>query len=355
MSPFIYNGLPARVVFGTGTVQRLPEELDRLKAARTLVLSTPQQLAEAERVVGLIGSRAAGTLPMATMHTPVEVTDQAVEIVRAAQVDAVVAVGGGSTTGLSKAIALRTGIKQVIVPTTYAGSEVTPILGETKNGVKTTQRNMKVLPDTVIYDVNLTLSLPPGLSATSGINAIAHAVEALYAEARNPVISLMAEEGIQALSKALPDIKRDSKGLEARSLALYGAWLCGICFGSVGAALHHRLCHILGGAYNLPHAETHTIVLPHAVAYNASAEPDAMKRIGRALGASDPSIGLFNLAKNLGAPTSLAEIGMPEAGIDHITDLVMKSTFYNPRALDRAAIRALLAHAWAGDQPSDKL
>jgi alcohol dehydrogenase class IV len=182
-------------------------------------------------------------------------------------------VGGGSTTGLGKAIALATGLDQIVVPTTYAGSEMTPILGQTERGVKTTQRSPAILPEVVIYDVDLTLTLPPALTATSGLNAIAHAVEALYAQDRNPIVSLMAEEGIAALARSLPVLVDAASDLAARSDALYGAWLCGACLGAVGMALHHKLCHTLGGSFDLPHAETHAVVLPHAVAYNSAAAP----------------------------------------------------------------------------------
>ena len=208
--------------------------------------------------------------------------------------------------GLGKAIALRTDLPQIVLPTTYAGSEMTPILGETKDGVKTTQRTPKVLPEVVIYDVDLTLGLPPAIAATSGMNAMAHAVEALYAKDRNPVISLMAEEGIRSLARALPGIAEDPQDREARSDALYGAWLCGTCLGAVGMALHHKLCHVLGGAFDLPHAETHTIVLPHAVAYNASAAPDAMDRVARALGAETPHKACSTLAGRLGRQAGAA-------------------------------------------------
>jgi alcohol dehydrogenase class IV len=228
---------------------------------------------------------------------------------------------------------------------------MTPILGETRGGLKTTQRSPKILPETVIYDVDLTLSLPPGLSTTSGINAIAHAVEALYATDRNPIISLMAEDGIAALARALPAIVSDPANRSARSDALYGAWLCGACLGAVGMALHHKLCHTLGGAFDLPHAETHTVVLPHAIAYNAASAPDAMARIARALGTKDPADGIYDLAGRLGAPRALRDLGMPENGIDRAADLAAQSPYPNPRPIERAAIRDLIGRAWAGDRP----
>jgi maleylacetate reductase len=351
MRPFVYNGQPSRVIFGSGTGARLKEELERLGIARAIVLSTPQQEADAQERARAIGDRAAGVFAGATMHTPVAVTDRALEAVSALGADGLVAIGGGSTIGLSKAIALRTDLPQIVVPTTYAGSEMTPILGETRDGAKTTLKSPKVLPETVIYDVELTLTLPAALSGTSGINAIAHAVEALYAEDRNPVISLMAEEAIRALARSLPIIAGSPLDRNARSDALYGAWLAGACLGNVGMALHHKLCHTLGGSFDLPHAETHTIVLPHATAYNASAAPEAMERIARALGTSDATAGLYDLAGRVGAKRALRDLGMPQAGIEQAADIALRNPYWNPRPLERSAIRDLIAAAWAGDRP----
>ncbi len=170
--------------------------------------------------------KAAGVFAGAVMHTPVEVSERAVEMASRLHADVVVAIGGGSTTGLGKAIALRTSLPQIVLPTTYAGSEMTPILGETENGLKKTQTTPKVLPQVVIYDVEQTMSLPTGLSGTSGINAIAHAVEALYARDRNPVTSTLALAAVKALASALPKIASDPADRDARYDALYGAWLC---------------------------------------------------------------------------------------------------------------------------------
>ena len=348
---FTYTALPARVVFGSGTLVRIPEELSALNCGRALVLSTPEQQDAAQALASRLGNLCAGTFTQAAMHTPVEVTERAMKAIRELGADCTVAIGGGSTTGLGKAIALRTDLPQIVVPTTYAGSEATPILGETQDGRKTTQRSAKVLPEVILYDVDLTLTLPRALSATSGINAIAHAVEALYTQDANPVISMMAERGIEAMARALPPIMRNPADQAARSDALFGAWLCGTCLGAVGMALHHKLCHTLGGSFNLPHAETHTVVLPHAVAYNAPATPDAMARVAHALGASNAAQGLFDLAKSLGAPTALGEIGMREADLDRAAELATVSPYWNPRPLERAGIRALLDDAFYGRHP----
>ena len=351
MQAFVYDGLPSRVIFGQGTLANASEELARLGCSRALVLSGPDQAHAARALATQLGEKAAGIFTGATMHTPVAVTEAAVAEVCRIGADCTVALGGGSTTGLGKAIALRTDLPQVAIPTTYAGSEMTPILGETKDGVKKTQRTHKVLPEVVIYDVDLTLTLPAALSATSGMNAIAHAVEALYARDRNPIISIVAEEAIEKLRTALPLIVQQPADPAARSDALYGAWLAGMCLGSVGMALHHKLCHVIGGSFDLPHAETHTVILPHALAYNAPAAAEAVARVGRALGRDDAPLALFDLSGRLGAPRSLRSLGMAEGDIDRATDLVMKDSYWNPRPLEREAIHGLIVRAWAGEPP----
>lgn len=351
MKPFAYTSDPVRVIFGRGTIDKVADEVRRLGCSRALVLSTPQQKTDAADLVTRLDLLAAGAFHDATMHTPTDVTERAVALARELRADCTVALGGGSTTGLGKAIALRTDLPQIAIPTTYAGSEATAIIGETKDGVKVTQRTLKVLPEVIVYDVDLNMTLPPALTATSGMNAIAHAVEALYAQDQNPVTSLMAEEGIRALARALPAIITDPRDADARSDALYGAWLCGTCLNAVGMALHHKLCHTLGGSFDLPHAEVHTVVIPHATAYNAPAAPDAMRRIAAALGAQDAAQGLFDLAQRLGAPTSLASIGMTADGIDKAADLAVKSPYWNPRPIDRDSIRRLIDNAFHGRRP----
>ena len=353
IAPFTYTANPARVVFGSGAMGHVSAEAERLGLKRVLVLSTPEQAGAADAIAERLGQLAAGRFAGAVMHTPVEVTERAMDVVRADHIDGVVAIGGGSTIGLGKAIALRTDLPQIVIPTTYAGSEMTPILGETKDGAKTTQSDARILPEVVIYDVDLTLTLPASLSGTSGMNAIAHAVEALYARDHNPIISLMAVEGIAALAKALPRIATDPSDKDARSGALYGAWLCGSCLGAVGMALHHKLCHVLGGSFNLPHAETHTVVLPHALAYNAPAIPEAMARLEAVLG-PDPALALYELAGAVGAPRGLRDLDMAEGAIDEAVTRAMANPYWNPRPLDAAPLRTVIARAWAGHSPEKR-
>jgi len=352
LEPFVYQALPQRVVFGTGTIAAIGDEVTRLGRSRALILSTPQQENTAADLVATLGSRAVGTFPGAAMHTPVEVTQQALARARELKADCVIAVGGGSTTGLAKAIALRTELPQIVIPTTYAGSEATPILGETSGGKKTTQRSLRVLPAVVIYDVDLSLSLPPALSATSGLNAIAHAMEARYARDRNPVISLLAVEGVRALADSLPRILRDPEHHKARSDALFGAWACGTCLGATSMALHHKICHVLGGSFGLPHAETHAVILPHAIAYNEPVTAALLNPVAEVLGADTATDGIFALSRRLGAPKSLAEIGMPREGIARAADEIGANPYWNPRPVEREGVFHLLEDAFAGRQPS---
>jgi maleylacetate reductase len=351
MEPFVYQGLPSRVIFGPGSLAQLDREIGLLGATRALVLATPQQRAQAEALAATLGARAAGVFAEAVMHVPLETARAAREVAAQLGADCAIAIGGGSTTGLGKAIALETSLPIIAIPTTYAGSEMTPIYGLTEGGVKRTGRDLRVLPKTVIYDPTLTTSLPPALSLTSGINAIAHAAEGLYAQDANPITSLMAEDGIRALGEGLPRVIAQADDLEARSACLYGAWLCGTVLGSVGMALHHKLCHTLGGTFNLPHAETHTIVLPHALAYNREAAPAAMQRIARALHAEDAAQAAFDLARDHGAPTALKDIGLTASDLDTALDLALKNPYWNPRPLERAPLRALLEDAFEGRRP----
>ena len=351
MKNFVYNGQASRVVFGAGSLQHLGREIDALGARKALVLSTPEQRASAEMIADLLGARAAGVFDRAVMHVPIETAREAREIARQLGADCAVAIGGGSTTGLGKAIALDSGLPILAIPTTYAGSEMTPIYGITESGWKKTGRDARVLPRTVIYDPALTLSLPVGMSVSSAINAIAHAAEGLYALDSNPIMDLMAKEGIAAMGRALPAIKNGATDMQARSDALYGAWLCGTVLGNVGMALHHKLCHTLGGSFNLPHAETHTIVLSHALAYNAAAAPHAMQAIAAALRGSSAAQAVFDLAKNNGAAVALRDIGMKETDLDKACDIAMQNQYPNPRPLERMAIRQLLQDAFEGVRP----
>ena len=351
MQPFAFHLRVPRVVFGAGSIGQVLHELEALGLERALVLSTPGQASLGRRVAELLGKHAAGTFAGASMHVPVETVDRAVDEAQRVDADCTVAIGGGSTTGLGKALALDAGLPMIAIPTTYAGSEMTTMFGLTEGGAKRTGRDPAVLPRTVIYDPELSLGLPLATSVASAINAVAHAAEGLYAPDRNPVVDMFAIDGIGRIAAALPRLAADARDLQARGDALVGAWMCGVVMGNVTVGLHHKLCHTLGGSFGLPHAELHTVVLPHALAYNAAAAPEAMHAIAAALQAGSAPGGVFDLAARHGAATSLKAIGMDEGDLDRAADLAMQGQYPNPRPLERGPLRELLQKAWEGARP----
>ncbi|MFJ1967573.1 maleylacetate reductase [Streptomyces sp. NPDC087903] len=349
---FSYETRPVRVVFRAGAARTAPpDEAARLGLRRLLVVCGSRGESTARAVAEALGDSCAGVHTGARMHVPAETADLAVEAARVADADGIVAVGGGSAIGLGKAIALRTGLPLLAVPSTYSGSEMTPVWGLTEHGVKRTGRDPVVQPRSVVYDPELTLSLPVPLTVTSGINALAHAVEALYAPDTSPLVSLMAEDGVRALAEALPALVAEPADLGARGRALYGAWLCGACLGSTTMGLHHKVCHVLGGSYGLPHAETHTVVLPYVLAFNAPAAPRAVTALRRALGAPDVPRALWELAGRLGAPRSLAELGLKEDDVRVAADQVAGQPYANPRPVTADEVRAVLRAAYEGRPP----
>ncbi|MEM5470950.1 maleylacetate reductase [Hoeflea sp. AS60] len=346
---FTFPGIGTRVVFGSQTLARVGEEVERLGNKQAFVLSTPHQTEQAQSLATQLGALSAGSFSEAAMHTPVEVTERAIESFRRSGADCVVSIGGGSTIGLGKGIATRTGANQIAIPTSYAGSEMTDILGETKDGLKTTRRDASIRPETVIYDVDLTLTLPAEMTVTSSLNAIAHGVEALYAPDANPVISLMSVEAMKAFKAGLPVLREAPQDREARSLVLYGAWLCSTALGAVTMSLHHKLAHTLGGSFNTPHAETHAILLPHTASFNAVAT-DALAPLHDIFGAT-PGAGLWDFAREAGAPLALSDLGLSEADLDRASEIAVKNKYSNPRPFSQDDIRALLQAAWEGRRP----
>lgn len=347
---FIYQTSPVRVRFGAGALAHVASEIAAMGGKRALILSTPHQQTDASALAARLGPAAAGLFSEARMHTPTEVTARALAAYAECSADCILSLGGGSTIGLGKAISWRNDAPHLVVATTYAGSEVTDILGETEGGVKTTKRDPRIRPEVVIYDPELTLGLPVSMSVASGLNAMAHAIEGLYATDANPVTSLMAVEGIAALQRALPAICANPGDLRARSDALYGSWLCGTVLGAVAMALHHKLCHSLGGAFDLPHAETHAILLPHTAAFNAVAAGDALRPAAMLFG-GDLGGGLYDLAQALGAPMALKDLGVAMGDLAHVADLAVKNPYANPRPVTRDGILALLRAAWSGTRP----
>ncbi len=350
---FVHDALPMRVRFGAGSVSELPDEIDFLGLDQVVVLCSPEQTNTAEIVAGILGDRCVGILPHARMHVPQGAATGAQEAAERTGAQGCVAVGGGSAVGLGKAIALTTGLPIVAVPTTYAGSEMTPIWAITKNGEKRTGRDRRVLPRAVLYDPELTIPLPVGLSVVSGINAVAHAVEALYAPDSTPILDVMAAEGTRALLAALPRLVESGTDLPARAEALSGAWLCGAVLGATTMSLHHKICHVLGGTLDLPHAPTHTVVLPHVLAYNAPAVPRAIDAVAAALGGSaQPPEDLWAFIGRLDGPRSLRELGMRESDIATVADATVRQSYANPRTVTTDDVMQLMQRAWSGAPPS---
>jgi maleylacetate reductase len=345
---FVHDALGGRVVFGVGSVEHLGEEVDRLGAGRVLAIAGERAI---DGLVERLGGRWAASFTDVQQHVPVDAAARAVAAASEAGADCLVAMGGGSATGMAKAVALERQVLIVAVPTTYAGSEVTPIYGLTGPEGKRTGRDPRVLPRTVVYDPALTTGLPAEVTGPSGMNALAHCVEALYAPGANPVTSLLAEEGARALHRGLPGAVADPGDLVARSDALLGAWLAGTALASVGIGIHHQLCHLLGGAYRLPHAELHAVVLPHAVHFVAPAARPQLARLAGSLGVDDVAGGIWDLGRRLGTPASLAELGLAEAELDRAAEQAVARVVQTPRRAGVRELRALLEAAWQGGRP----
>lgn len=350
---FAFSQPALRVRFGPGVRRDTGAEIERIGCARAAILSTPGKIEMAEALASDIGGRVAALVPLAEMHTPVPSTEEALLEVERIRADCLVAIGGGSTIGLSKALALRTGLPQIVLPTTYSGSEATPVLGQTEGGHKTTITDPRVQPETILYDAELIRSLPLPITVASALNAMAHAAEGLYARDRNPVSKLFAREGLLAFRAALPAVRENPQNLEARGETLYGAWLCGTVLGQVGMALHHKLCHILGGSFDLPHADTHSVLLPHTIAFNAEAAGPLLDPVRDIFGGNDVGQALADFAGEVGAPRALRDLGMKEDDLDRAADLALEAFYWNPRLLVRDEVLGLLRSAWTGEVRAD--
>jgi maleylacetate reductase len=353
---FVAPPLPTRVVFGAGRIADVGLELDTAGLGQVLLLCTPGQRRFAEQIAADLGDRAVGVHDRARMHVPVESIEVARTIAADLGAHGCVAIGGGSSIGLAKALAREGALPYLAVATTYAGSEMTPVWGTTESGVKTTGKDERVRPRAVIYDPELTTGLPVAVSAASGLNAMAHAAEALYAPDGSPLVDLMAAEAVTALAGALPRIAADPADLDARGQALYAAWLCGMCLGATTMSLHHKLCHALGGAYDLPHAQTHAVLLPYSLDFNLPSAPAARNTLAAALADGDPSDGdpavtLWRLNRRLDVPPSLAAIGLPRQGIEKVAELALASPYANPRPLDHDGLVDVLTAAFEGRAP----
>lgn len=338
----VYAG---RVLHGSGAVTLVPGEVERLGAQRVLLVAAPSSAEAAQSLATALGDRHAATFGSPVRHSPVEVTARALALAGDVRADALVAIGGGSAIGLSKALAIRTGMPQVAVPTTYAGSEATPVLGETENGIKTTRRDPALAPGTIVYDPDLTLSLPRGLTLTSALNALAHAVEALWDTRASAATRAYAVESADGILTALPLVLDRPTDLPARARLQEAAWLAGACLAQARMGLHHQLAHALGGTFDLPHAELHALLLAYVMQFNLPAAPDAAARLAR-LTNGDPTLAVAALAARHDGPTTLRGLGVPREALRGVAERVAAAPYPNPRPVTADAVEELLLAAW---------
>ena len=349
---FIINPSPTRVVFGAGTAGQLAEEVAALGASRAMIVCTPGAAGRAQPFADALGDACAGIFADVETHVPQSVVDTARNRFNSLDADCLVTFGGGSSIDTGKPLAVATGAPVIALPTTYSGAEMTANYGIVIDGQKKPHRDDRAFARTVIYDPALTTGLPPYMTAISGMNALAHCVEALYPEQPHAVAALLAEEGARALIEGLPASVASPGDINARTRALYGAYLGGTVVTLVGIAIHHRTCHVLGGTYGLAHGDANSVILPQATAFNAPAAPQAMAALARALGSDDPAAAIFNLAQSMGAPTDLKSLGMQEADLDAAAERAIQNTAYNPRPLEFGPVREMLQNAYEGVRPS---
>jgi len=351
MVEFAYQTLPWNIIFGAGYMKKLPTEMDKLGLKKALVLTTPNQSAAGEEIIQLIEHRAAGLFDQAVMHVPAETAAEASKIAKELGADCTVALGGGSTTGLGKALAVQMDLPNIVIPTSYAGSEMTNIWAITDAGRKVTARDNRAVPTLTIYDPELTLTLPPAFAGASGLNAMAQAVVNVATDKINPIVSSLATDAVRALYESLPVIMSEPGNMTARSQALYGACLAGGALGTGITSLHHKICHTMGGTYNMPHAETHAIILSHSVAYNAHAAREGTAQLARAMNTDNAAMALYDLLKKLGVPSSLKEVGFKEEDIEQAAAITVENPFDNPEEVNEKRLRKLLQNAFHGHPP----
>jgi maleylacetate reductase len=358
MRPFTFDQLPSRIVFAPGSLSQVGTEVERLGAAHVMMINDGMTETAADTVRDQLGARVALRWNEVAQHVPVELAERARSAATQHGIDAVVTIGGGSSTGLAKALALSHRVPIVAVPTTYAGSEQTTIYGLTGGQHKQTGKDPVVLPRVVVYDPELTLGLPTSVTGPSAFNALAHSVEALWAPGNNPITSALALEGVRAIASSLPSVMADPTAVEGRGDLLYGAALSGMALGATAAGLHHKLCHVLGGRFDLVHADAHSVVLPHALAYNAPVLPKEMRRLADALGVpgQDPAGALWDLAVASHVPIRLSDLSGRDGPLQRdqladAADVAAIEITVNPRPVDREALLGILERAFDGNRP----
>lgn len=349
-APFVHEGVPIRVVFGAGVRHSLADELDRLGLSQVVLIASESSRDEADTMVTALDHRLTWRVDGVRQHVPAELAQQVTEDATRVGADGVVTIGGGSAVGLGKALAVS-GLPLVAVPTTYSGSEMTPFWGMTTAGRKEVRRDAAVVPKTVLYDPELTYHLPAHITAASGMNALAHCLEGLWASGASPLTEPLALDAARALCGSLPVAVVEPWDPKARGRAFVGACQAGVVLAGAGTGLHHRLCHVLGGRYDMPHAQTHAALLAHVVAFNEPALGSLGARMAVAVGSGRASTAVYDLGVRMGLTMALGELGMPESAIVDVAAEVAAAPPVNPRPIDEAALRSLLKAAREGDGP----
>lgn len=354
--PFTRNSLPGRIVFGAGSVSRLGDELGQRGLGRALLISASHDAQLGEYGRAALGDRVALHWDEVRQHVPRELASRATEASWSAGADVLVAIGGGSTTGLGKAVAVETGLPLVVVPTTYAGSEMTPIYGLTSDKDKVTARDPRALPQIVVYDPELLTTLPAAIVGPSGMNALAHCAEALWAVNSDPITDAIALDGARRLARHLPAAYA-SDDPAPRGEMLIAACLAGTALGTAGTSLHHALCHLLGGMFDAPHAETHAVMIPYLVSFLQPAVPAAALRLAQAMGASEAGLGdsIWELGVSVGTPTGLRSIGIQEDDLSRLVEAALARPLTSPRPLTYESLHAAVRAAWAGEPPRGRV
>ena len=384
MNEFRYTGYAQEVIFGTGSLSRLGEAIERFGWQRLLLCSSASlrqdgTIATIERA---LGKRLVAVFDRTQSHVPQSQVAEAVEVAEQGEVDAIIGLGGGSSLGIAKAVSfaleerrrnrsarlsspvIQPLVPVVAIPTTYAGSEMTPLNGVTRqvDGVarKLTISDVRIVPKLVIYDPRLTLSLPPSLTASTGINALAHCMEALYSITRNPLSTAAAVSGVRAIMRARPRCYAAPGDLEARTEMLTGAFLAGSALAHVTMALHHGLCHVLGGTAGVPHGVANSIILPHAISFNLDAIAPLLAPAAEAMGIAlagrsdedavkEAAQRISDLVESMHLPQRLRDAGVREADLPHLAQLAFESRTVqsNPKPItDAAQVEEILRAAW---------
>lgn len=353
---FTHESLSQRVVFASGEAAAgVVAEVQASGGTRVFLIASEREnhlVADPIDAALRIAGHTVLRHDEVVMHVPVAVVERARHASLRAEVDVIVTVGGGSTTGLGKAVALTTRLPIIAVPTTYAGSEATNVWGLTDGETKTTGEDARVLPRSIIYDATLLTTLPSDLSVASGLNALAHCVDSMWGPRADPIDRALGGEAIRALADGLPTVAGDGSSIEGIEQTLYGAYLAAVAFASAGSGMHHKICHVLGGMFDLPHAQTHAVVLPYVLAFNAPNAPEAERRIAASLGevfGTSTVAGLAALRDAVEAPRALRDLGMPNDGVAKaVAPILAAVPANNPTPLTKENLTALLRAAWEG-------